>query len=352
MRRIWISLLCLAAAGVTAQNNDEVTQSGTPAVLEAVNGKQARVFLQGLKDGNLTFQAYKSTRDITVGMSKIKSLTFYPKYDAEAVKAQNSAGDYDALIATLAPVLADYSPYMIISNNLREPFVLLMEAYRKAGDYARVKEMASILMETAETDSVQRGLVNLALVAIEENDLDTAIKFKGQITSEAAGLYLQACIEREQGQPKTAIRTVSSIIIKHANEVDWLAPSELLCANLYMDMLSTNSVITTNSPLHTARQVKNMYKGTSDAADAEKLWASLGGADLEAAIRAEKEEQKRRQEELRVEAEARRAEREAERKAAQEAEKKAAEEAEAVNEAEGAEAAATNVTTTATIESE
>ena len=352
MRRIWISLLCLAAAGVTAQNNEEVTQSGTPAVLEAVNGKQARVFLQSLKDGNVTFQAYKSTRDISVGISKIKSLTFYPKYDAEGVKTQNSTGDYDALIATLAPVLEDYIPYMIINNNLREPFVLLMEAYRKTGDYARVKEMAAMLLEAADTDIVQRGLVNLALVAIDENDLGTAGKYKEQITSEAAGLYLQACIERAQGEPRTAIRTVSGIIIQHANEVDWLAPSELLCANLYMDMLSTNSVITTNSPLHTARQVKNMSKGTSDAADAEKLWVSLGGADLEAAIRAEKEEQKRRQEEIRAEAEARRAEREAERKAERDAEKKAAEEAEAANEAEGEEAAATNVTTTATMESE
>lgn len=324
MKRIWISLIALVAMGAVAQEPE--TQSGTPAMLEAINGKQARVFLQRLEDGKLTFQAYKSTKDMTVPASKIKSLTFYPKYDAEAVEQQFNAGDYSNVLSTLDPLMESFWEYMTVENNLRDAFCMLMDAYYKNGDFPKTRKAAGILLESGDPKLVQRGQANIALVAIAENDLETAKKIRGEVTSEAAGLYLQACIERAEQRPKDAIKTVSDIIIYHANDVEWLAPSELLCAYLYVDMLGANSVITTNSALHTARQVKNIYAGSSVAADAEKLWFRLGGAEREAAIAAEKAEREKE---------------EAEKKAKREAEEKAKKEAEAASQAE--EAASTNI---------
>lgn len=339
MNRIWISLAALIAVGAMAQEPE--VQPGTPAMLEAVNGKKAAVFLQHLKNGKVTFQPRKSSKNMAAPVTMIKSLTFFPKYDAEAVEQQFNSGEYAAVVSALVPVMEPFEEYMVVENNMRDPFCMLMDAYRKTGDLPKARKAANVLLESGDPDLVQRGQVNIALLAIVENDLETAKKIRGELTSEAAGLYLQACIEREENMPKVAIWTVSGIIKYHANDVEWLGPSELLCANLYLDMLTTNSVITTNSALLTARQVKNMYNGSSVSADAEKLWVSLGGAEIEAAVLAEKAEQERLE-----------AERIAERKAEQEkmeAEKKAEEEAAAALQRENE--AGTNGTANAEMES-
>ncbi len=360
MKRLWISLMALVAVVAMAQTPE--VQSGTPALLEAINGKQARVFLQKMEDGTLTFQPLKSTRNMTAPISKISRLTFFPKYDAAAVEQQVNSGDYAAALSTLVPLMEPYWEYMVVENNMRDPFCMLMDAYRKNGDFPKAREAADVLLKCSDSNMVYRGQVNIALVAIAENDLETAKKIRNEVTSETAGLYLQASIERVEQGPKVAIWTVTGIILNHANDVEWLGPSELLCANLYVDMLGTNSVITTNSPMLTARAVKTMYNGTSVAADAEKLWISLGGADIEAAILAKKDEDDRIAAEKREKRLAEQEKKEAEEKAKIEAEEKAKIEAEtalqAANEAgtngtENAEIeAGTNVNTSTEMESE
>ena len=332
MKRILLGLWMFASAGAMAAEE----QSGVPARLEAINGKKARVFLQRLEDGNVTFQAYKSNRDITVEATKIKSLTFYLKYDADTVKESFNSGDYAAVIATLDPLLEPYWEYMVVDNTLREAFCMLMDAHRKNGDFPTVLKAAELLLASGDPDLMERGRVSTALAALAGGDLGTAEKIRTEMTSEAAGLYLQASIERAKHQPKTAIQTVSVIIAEHANAVEWLGPSELLCAYLYMDMVGNSPGITTNSARTTARQVKNIYAGSSEAADAEKLWVSLGGKEIEAAAAKEKAAEEAA-EKIAWE------KREAEEKAREEAEEAAA---------AAAEAAGTNVTTTTEMESE
>ncbi|MEN8254854.1 MAG: hypothetical protein ABFR33_05225, partial [Verrucomicrobiota bacterium] len=155
MKRIWISLIALAALGAVAQEQE--VQSGTPALLEAINGKQARVFLQRLEDGKLTFQAYKSNRDMTVPASKVKSLTFYPKYDAEAVEQQFNTGDYSTVLSTLDPLMKSFWDYMVVDNNMRDAFCMLMDTYYKSGDFPKTRKAANILLETGDPGLVQRG---------------------------------------------------------------------------------------------------------------------------------------------------------------------------------------------------
>ena len=367
MSRIWISLAALLVA-MGAMAKEPAAQSGTPALIESINGNTAGGFLQRLENGTLTFQPRKSTRTISVSITKVKSLTFFPKYDAEAVEQQYNAGDYAAALSSLVSLMEPYEDYMVVENNLRGVFCMMIDAYRKTGNFSKVREGAQVLLESGDPGLVQRGQVNLALVAIAENDLETAKKIHSEVTSEVAGLYLQACIEQAENRPKDASWTVSGIIKDHANDIEWLGPSELLSANLYVDMISTNSVITTNSALLTARQVKNIYSGSSVSADAEKLWISLGGAELTAAVLAEKAEQERLEaaeiEERRVAQKKEQAEKRAEEEAEQEkirAEKKAEEEAAAAllieqagtNGTENVEMnTGTNVTTSTEMESE
>lgn len=290
MKRIFISLITMSAVVVLAQN--EVTQSGTPARLEAANGKKINVFLQSMKGESLTFQPVKSTKDITVPVSKISSLEFFPKYDQEEVNATFLRGDLSGVIQILEPMVSDLFDYMPIKNNMLDSFVLLYNCYRFSGDYENAEKYATQLLTLGDEELEMKGKVGLALIAIQKEDLATAEKYQLELAekSEAAGLFLKASIERAKGEPKKAIQIVTDIIKDHSNDQDWLPASELLASYCYLDMTGSNTVITTNSPMNTARQVKNMYAGSAVAIDAEKLWVSLGGPEIEAVAEAERAE--------------------------------------------------------------
>ena len=96
-----------------------------------------------------------------------------------------------------------------------------------------------------------------------------------------------------------------------------------------------------------------MYSGSSVAADAEALWISLGGEELEAAVAAEKAEKERLEEERIAEQKAEQERMEAEKKAKEEAAAALQSEKAGTNMTEnvGTEAG-TNVTTSTEMESE
>lgn len=372
-------LILLAAASVFAQERSESTM--TPALLVTATGKKAKVNLQGMADGNLTFAA--GSKSMTVPADKIASLGFsMTKEEFDAFRADGiisdeevaaifnredldrakkleeifktclgnieklyNAADYAGTIAAVEPLMKGRGQFMAIENNLDDYYVMLMEAYRGVGDYAKGKQCAAVLQGSSDAEKVLLAKANLALVAIDEGDLATAETLEGELESDAAKLYVQACLLRAKDEPKAAFQTVTTIIAEHANDMEWLPRTELLSAYLYLDMTGTNSVITTNSAVTTARQVKNMYAGSHVAGEARKLWASLGGEALEAEEMAAKAAVAAAKAKREAEAKARR---EAEREARKLAQAKAKAEAEA---AAAAKAAAGTNTTTA-VESE
>ncbi len=263
------TLLTLLVLSAFAQDEAAV-QTGTPARLEAINGKQIKVFLQSLEDGKVTFQPFKSDKSMTVGIDKIRRFEFYPKYDAEACEAAFNEGDYATVLSVLDPVLESFAQYMPVENNLQPAFVMQMKSRFSQGEFSKVRKSADLLLATRlDPGLALQGQVCKALAALAEGDFSTAGKLHGEIESEAAKRYLQACIQRAQGQAREAMQTVVGIIAEHGNEVEWLGPGELLSAHLYLDLAMTNSA------LNTARQVKSIYAGTHIAADAGKLYTEL-----------------------------------------------------------------------------
>jgi hypothetical protein len=158
---------------------------------------------------------------------------------------------------------------MGIDNNLREPFLGLVDAYRELGSFDKLAKMATILQQTGDELLIQKALVDRALIAISNKDLEQAEKLRGELKSEAAKVYLKAAILRAQQKPKEAIRMVIKVIADYGNDMDWLPQSELLCAYLYLDLKLTNSAFMT------ARQVEHLYAGTHISADAAKFRAPL-----------------------------------------------------------------------------
>jgi hypothetical protein len=83
--------------------------------------------------------------------------------------------------------------------------------------------------------------------------------------SEAGKRYRQALSERDSGELRQALQTAANVVIEYPNDEDWLPKTELLCAELYVDvgLLDAADV--------TARQVQVLYEGTDTAAKATAL---------------------------------------------------------------------------------
>ncbi len=380
MKRIFLSLFVFTS--LTAFAQDAEVQSGTPSLMEVINGKKASVYLQKYEGGNLTFQPRGSSKGMTVPADKIKSLRFSmskEEFDAcrenniitseqiavifentelgkaekleqifvkilENIAEYSYQGDYAGFVSAIEPFMLERGEYMAIDNNLADFYVMLMESYRKLDNLPLAKKCIATLLESSNDDRVEKAKVSKALVAIAENDIATADTIRGELSSEAAALFLQASVERANSNYKQAMQIVTTIIADHANDREWMPQSELLAAYLYLDMTGTNSVISTNSVINTSRQVKNIYAGSDAGGDARKLWASLGGEAIEEAENIAKAERAAAEKKAKEE-------REAAREAARKARKAEQEAAKAAKKAAAA-AASTNLTTTTETESE
>lgn len=356
-------ILLMASAAFSEDKKEEVVQSGVPATLETTAGKKARVYLQSLENDKLTFQAPRSSKNIAAPVDKIKSLEFsmskedFDFFRAEQIisdeqiaeiskredlgKAEKLAeiyqtvlanikhaflsGDYAGTIKALEPMMKAYGPFMSIDNNLVDYYAMLMKCYLRQEDFSNTRKCAQILQQSADSNLVLQANADLALVAIAGDDLETARSLVNEINSEPAKLYLQAAILRAEDEPRQAIQKLTDLIEKYPNDMMWMPSTELMAAYLYVDMLGTNSVITTNSAIFTARATKNIYDGIApESADGKKLWISLGGEEIEKQAEAEKAARKKAREEAKAKLAAQRKARAEERRKKKEAEAAAA----------------------------
>lgn len=97
----------------------------------------------------------------------------------------------------------------------------------------------------------------------------TAESRLAQISDPAARLFFRAGIERAKGEPEQALRTLSELLVLHADEERWAARSELICAQLYLELGLPEAADVT------ARQIQFMYEGTEQAAKAGELRAVI-----------------------------------------------------------------------------
>jgi hypothetical protein len=90
-----------------------------------------------------------------------------------------------------------------------------------------------------------------------------------KITSPEEKLYVQACLERANGDPKRAIQTVAKVMALYSGKREWMARSELLSAELYLELGMPEAADVT------ARQVQNLYAGMDVAKKADALRSKI-----------------------------------------------------------------------------
>ena len=140
-----------------------------------------------------------------------------------------------------------------------------MNAYYRNGDRAKAYEAALKLKITKDPALKLSALTLQALSSIAAGSLAEAEAVCSEISNPAAKLYLQASLQRARQQPEAAIQTAVELIADHPNDMLWMPLTELLCAELYLDLGMTNSAEAT------ARQTETFYAGTSIGKEAQVL---------------------------------------------------------------------------------
>ncbi len=300
MKHFIIAVYTLLASTIIVQG-----QTGVPAKIKAVNGKEFPAYLQGINGGNITFNLHGRSKVQAVPAKLIAELNFVSPLDADGVNQLFVSGDYQAMIdkmdRELMPSLQDYWQYMGIANNLQNVFVDLMNAYLWMGNIPKARESAEVMLKNGDA-AVKAAALGVAVNAfLSEDNLEKAQSLLEQVDSEPGRLYLQACIHRANGEPQEAIKLVDDVIANYANDLAWMPQSELLDAYLYMDLGLTNSAI------NTARQVESIYTDTGISGIAKKLQSELHESvkRAEAAAEAKKAEEAAERERVKARAQER-----------------------------------------------
>ena len=254
------------------------TAVGLPALLQAPNGKKVRVFVQEADTRILQFNAPRSTTIMRAPVAKVEELTFILDEDLLEIEARFGRESGAEARDELESFLSVYTPYMVIKNNLYPLFFKLIELELLEGNYAQAGVYAAYLLDcSAHSDIQLKGQRYALLSALKAKNLNEARKHLEAADVPVAEQYFQAAHTLHKGEPEAAMQEVIEIIIEHANEVEWLAPTEFLAAEIYLELGMTNSA------RQTADQVATMYEGSEVAWAAsvleERLYNALNGME-------------------------------------------------------------------------
>jgi len=265
MKRIFVFLIGLALL-VPAGFAD----GGPLAVVYKKDGRAWRLILMGNDGTYLTGRTEKLSEVKQIALADIDRLDIQNgEYDENSVRRRFNEADYTAVITALEPVLTSSADFMGIRNNLHDAFNLLMQAYHENGDVGKAREASSRLMETSNPELKCSAQVCRVLAALAGGDLKTAEAVQAEISDPAAKLYARACVERARQKPETAIQTAVELIAEHPNDLNWMPRTELLCAELYLEMGMTASAGAA------ARQTQKLYAGTNTGKEAQALRSIL-----------------------------------------------------------------------------
>jgi hypothetical protein len=243
----------------------EVCAEELKALMYRTDGRAWRVFLVDAGEDQLTIRLEKGTANTRTPFVDIDRLEIeHPSIDMnQAVQLFNEA-KYTQVIDLLEPVVEPAGSYMVVSNNLQEAYLLLTKAYYESGQTSRAAAGAVQMIRSQDSLLKLHGNVLAALCAVSVGEFDVADMLRKKLPDPAA-LYVQAVKERAQGDPKAAFRTAVQIIANNPNNMKWLPRTELLCAQLYIDIGLLESADAA------ARQTQVFYKGMNVAEEAAEL---------------------------------------------------------------------------------
>lgn len=272
MKKLLTILLVVAVHSSIAQ----VSQSGVPARMTVEGAAETiPVYLQRVEDDNLVFQILRRPQDRSGPLDRIAYLEFLAPLDETAAMADFNNANYQGFIDKVDTGLEfeteQYWPFMAIENSFQEVFSNLMVAYLKTGQTNVAAQAAAALLKSSEPTVMAKGQTMQVQLLLGEGRFDEAEAMLAEVESPAATLYLTACIQQARELYQEALWTLSDLIQRYPNDLEWMPKAEFRSALVYQDFSADEPEIYMDSAIHTARQVASIYAGTHYAADAERL---------------------------------------------------------------------------------
>jgi tetratricopeptide (TPR) repeat protein len=245
-----------------------------PAELIMPGGRSWKGQVVGLDGDWLEFATGSSAQPIRVGANTIQELVFKVDLDTAEIEVLNRNMQYPQIIAMLETALKPYAPFRDIPSNLAPFNALLMELYYKTGNYTKSLEYSSRISEDGRDPEIQRrSVVFKGMCLIETDHLSEAEELFATHgwtrdlpdDAPAEDLYITAKFLFAKKDYAAAMETAAKVIAFNSQNLEWMRPAELLCAEIYMEMGMLDSAD------EVIREMTLMYKGSFEAEQAQKL---------------------------------------------------------------------------------
>lgn len=215
------------------------------AELVMPNGKARKGLIVG-RDGEwVEFMARPNTRPLRLGISTIKEINFTVELDAEKLWEMKEAREYERVIASLDRTLEPFKTFSDVPSNLTKYNALLMELHYKVGNYEKSLQIAErIAADDRDAEKQEKGRIYqaLAMIGAGQSEEATALLadygWDQEINDDTAPekLFITAKFMVLKEEYSKAMELVSKVIAFHSTDQDWIAPAELLCAQVYADL--------------------------------------------------------------------------------------------------------------------
>jgi hypothetical protein len=227
------------------------------------------------RDGNwISLKRPQDPKPVRVGASTIKQISFKVDFDLDKVAKLAEEKKYNELIVFLENKLGVLNEYADLPTNLSPYNKYLMEAYYQVNDYKKTLTIASRFARKAgdpELKEKSRVFQVLSLVSLEK--LHRAQALVGEYGWEqgdekkmsAETLYILARLKVLEKKYTKAMLYLAKVIAFHSQEMEWMPPAELLCAETYVEMKLYDSAE------EVCDEIGLLYKGSPEFAKAIKL---------------------------------------------------------------------------------
>jgi len=227
------------------------------------------------RDGDwISLKRPQDPKPVRVGASTIKQIVFKVPLDLNKVAKLAEEKKYNELIVLLEKKLGALNEYADLPTNLSPYNKYLMEAYYRVNEYKKTLTIASRFARKAtdpELKEKSRVFQVLSLISLEK--LYRAQALVGEYGWEqgdkknmpAETLYILARLKVLEKKYTEAMLYIAKVIAFHSQEMEWMPPAELLCAETYVEMKLYDSAE------EVCNEIGLLYKGSPEFAKAIKL---------------------------------------------------------------------------------
>jgi tetratricopeptide (TPR) repeat protein len=232
------------------------------------------------RDGDwLEFTSGSSTKPVRIGVNAVKELNFNVKISADQIAALVERREFDRIIGSLTRALQPFAEYSDIPNNLTKYEVVLMKLYYRTGKHDKSLEISGKVAEDDRDPELQRAArVYRTLALIASGKMEEAKSMLSEYgwdkessddDAPAEELYIKAKLLVLNGEYRQAMGVAAKVVAFHSQNLDWIQPAEMLCAEIYVKLGMYDSAD------EVCRQIMILYKSAPEFDQAQLLKAEI-----------------------------------------------------------------------------